>query len=290
MTTGSRVLGEEAVSQVFAQIRSLYPSLTKAERKVADVVLGDDKTFVYGSISDLADKAGVGETSVLRFCRDVGYRGFQEFKLVLVQESARTEVRGSEGGREAPLSLNLEVAQRNTRLIEETSALIDEEALERSVQHLRSAGQIVFFGVGSSGLTAEDARQRFLRVGLPVEAVGDSHLALVRVSLLGKGDVAVIISVTGSTVDTVEVAKIAKKNGAIVVCVTNQANSPLTKLADVVLLGAIRWDPTGGSSLATKIVQLHVLELLFEATLRSMGEEGRELLRKTAETASRKLY
>jgi DNA-binding MurR/RpiR family transcriptional regulator len=273
-----------------AVIRSLYPSLTKAERKVADVVLEGNQQTVYGSITDLAERAGVGETSVLRFCRHVGYRGFQDFKLALARELTASAAEAPGQGSREQASLYERVTRRNTKLLEETASLLSEESLDQATRLLIDAKGLIFFGVGSSGMTAESARHRFLRVGMPVEAVSEGHLAAVKASLLGTGDVAVVITVSGSTIDAVDVARIAKEGGATVVCITSHARSPVTRFADLVLLGASREGPDEGSSLHSKIVQLHVLDLLFESVLESLGDRGRELLRKTAESVSTKLY
>lgn len=275
---------------LLAHIRSLYPSLTRAERRVADRVLQDAREIIYGSVTDLAERAEVGETSVLRFCRHIGHSGFQEFKLALAQELVRPEVNDSEKDGEQATSLYDQLTGRNIRLIEETAAFLEEEELNRSVEMLLQAKRIIFFGVGSSGLTAEDARYRFLRVGLVAEAIPDSHLATVRASLLGADDLLVAVSVSGSTVDTVDVTRLAKENGAMVICITNHARSPITRLADVLLLGSSREGPTEGSALSSKMVQLHILDLLFAAVLLELDDRGRELLQITAESVSKKLY
>lgn len=275
---------------LIAGVRSFYPSLTRAERQVADSVLQDAQDIIYGSVTDLAERAGVGETSVLRFCRHIGYSGFQEFKLALAQELARPEIENTDNDGNHATSLYDQLTHRNIRLIEETAAFLEEEELNRGVQMLLRAKRVAFFGVGSSGLTAEDARYRFLRVGLVVEAIPDSHLATVRAALLDADDVLVVISVSGSTIDTVDVTRLAKENGAKVVCITNHTKSPITRFADVLLLGSSREGPTEGSALSSKMIQLHILDLLFEAVLLELGDRGRELLQRTAESVSAKLY
>lgn len=275
---------------LIAGVRSFYPSLTRAERQVADTVLKDAQQIIYGSVTDLAERAEVGETSVLRFCRHIGYSGFQEFKLALAQELARPETEEQKKDGDLSASLYDQLTRRNIQLIEETAAFLEEEELNRSVRMLLQAKRITFFGVGSSGLTAEDARYRFLRVGLIAEAMPDSHLATVRAALLGPDDVLVVISVSGSTIDTVDVTRLAKENGAKIICITNHTKSPITRFADTLLLGSSREGPTEGSALSSKMIQLHILDLLFAAVLLDLGDRGRALLQRTAESVSTKLY
>lgn len=285
-----RLEGNERPGNKLAVIRSLHPSLTKAERKVADVVLEGDERILYGSITDLAERAGVGETSVLRFCRHVGYRGFQEFKLALAGELTASGREDERSETDAPATLYERTTRRNVRLIEETSSLLDGQVLDRVARLFREARRLVFFGVGSSGATAESAAHRYLRAGLPAEAVSEGHLGVVKASLLGEEDVMVVVTVSGSTRDAVDVARTAGEMGAEVVCLTSFARSPVTRFAGTVLLCASREGPDEGSSLHAKIAQLHVLDLVFEAALAEMGERGRENLRRTAEAVSDKLY
>lgn len=270
---------------ILAYLRSLYTSLTKAEKKVADIVLKEEKNIIYDSLTDLAEKCEVGETSVLRFCRQIGYKGFQDFKLALAQE-----LENSTNYESNPDKTSEKIKQRNIKTLEETTSLIDDDLIQNVVNEFKNAKRIVFFGVGSSGSTAEFANFRFIRTGLPVEVVTDSHLGLIKASLLSENDLAVVISVSGSTVDIVDIAKRAKESHAKVICITSHIKSPVTKYADYVLLSASRETPTEGSAFSSVISQLHILDVLFVELLNSLGDQGLETIRKTAEATSNKLY
>ncbi|WP_229745648.1 MurR/RpiR family transcriptional regulator [Pullulanibacillus pueri] len=275
---------ENHSGNIIALIRSIYPSLTKAEKKVADVVLVEEKNIIYNSLTDLAEKSNVGDTSVLRFCRHIGYKGFQEFKLALAQElETPSEVDSSD-------RVPLQIMKKNIQTLEETTSLMNENVLNEVVELFLSASKIVFFGVGSSGLTAEFANFRFARTGLPVEVITDSHLGMIRATLLTENDLAVIISVSGSTVDIVEIAKRANESSAKVICMTSHIKSPATRYADIVLLSASRETPTEGSAFSSAISQLHVLDVLFIELLNKLGDKGIEMIRLTAKATSRKLY
>jgi DNA-binding MurR/RpiR family transcriptional regulator len=278
------MMNEKPQRNIIAYLRSLYFSLTKAEKKVADVVLKEEKNIIYDTLTDLAEKSGVGETSVLRFCRHIGYKGFQEFKLALAQELENyTNVSNSD-------KVSQQIKQKNIQVIEETTSLITDELMQKVVEEFQQAKKIVFFGVGSSGVTAQFANFRFVRTGLPVEVVTDSHLGLVKASLLTDDDLAVVISVSGSTVDIVDIAKRAKESNTKVICITSHIKSPATKYADIVLLSATREKPTEGSAFSSVISQLHILDVLFMELLNKLGDRGLETIRKTAEATSNKLY
>jgi len=276
---------EKPQGNIIAYLRSLYSSLTKAEKKVADIVLKEEKNIIYDSLTDLAEKSGVGETSVLRFCRQIGYKGFQDFKLALAQELENTTTYESNSDK-----ISEQIKQKNIQTLEETTSLINDELIQNVVEEFQLAKKVVFFGVGSSGATAEFANFRFIKTGLPVEVVTDSHLGLIKASLLTENDLAVVISVSGSTVDIVDIAKRANESKAKVICITSHIKSPVTKYADIVLLSASRETPTEGSAFSSVISQLHILDVLFMELLNKLGDQGLETIRRTAKATSEKLY
>ncbi len=277
---------QQTTTNLFSHIRSVYPSLTKTEKKVADIVLDEPAVVMYASITDLAEKAAIGESSVLRFCRSVGYKGFQDFKIALAQ-SVTTELENTSPSMDSRIE---ELTEKNKRLLQDTAGLLSETEIDRSAKLLLNSKRILFFGVGSSGTTAQNAHFRFLRLGLPVEVVTDAHLGSVKASLLSSEDVIVVFSVSGSTVDSVDVAQIAHEKGTKVIVTTSHVKSPATKYADVVLLSASREKPTEGSAFSSIIAQLHIMEILFDSIFSMMGKRAQESMELTAKASSRKLY
>ncbi|MDR7314601.1 MurR/RpiR family transcriptional regulator [Brevibacillus nitrificans] len=262
------------------QIQSLLPSFTKSEQKVAHIVLNQTESVIYSSVIDLAEKAEVGETTVLRFCRKIGFRGYQEFKLALAQELVNPvkNLHGEVGEDDSLGILTQKVTATNRQAIEDTSTLFDLEQLERCIELLGNAGTIHFYGVGTSAVTAQDAKYTCLRIGLRVDAFTESHLQAMAAATLGPGDVAVGLSVSGSTKDTIDSLKVAKEAGATVICITHYRRSPITNVADITLLTAAQEGPLQGGSLAAKMAQLHVLDVI--ATALTMRNKEKALMYK----------
>lgn len=260
------ILGTATIlkTNTLLQIQSLTPSFTKSEQKVASIVLQQTDSVIYYSVIDLAEKAGVGETTVLRFCRKIGFRGYQEFKLALAQElvTPAKNLHGEVGEHDTPDIIAQKVTATNHQAISDTSALLDGEQIERCVELLQKAGTIHFYGVGTSAVTAQDAKYAFMRIGLRVDAMSESHLQAMAAATLGPGDVAIGLSVSGSTKDTIDSLKVAKQAGATTICMTHYRRSPITNVADMTLLTAAQEGPLQGGSLAAKIAQLHVLDVI----------------------------
>lgn len=274
------------------QIQSLLPSFTKSEQKVAHIVLAHTESVIYSSVIDLAEKAGVGETTVLRFCRKIGFRGYQEFKLALAQELVNPvkNLHGEVDEEDSLSTITQKVTSANRQAIEDTHALFDPEKLENCVELLRTANMIHFYGVGTSSVTALDAKYTCLRLGLKVDAFTESHLQAMAAATLGPGDVAIGLSVSGSTKDTIDSLKVAKQSGATVICMTHYRRSPITNVADITLLTTAQEGPLQGGSLAAKIAQLHVLDVICTALTMRIKEKALMYKERTAKAVLERKY
>ena len=217
-------------NSILAYINSIYNSLTKSEQKVADSVLEDPNKAIYSSITDFAEVSGVGDTTVLRFCRKLGYRSYQAFKLTLAQQLSNNNndpasilnVEINDG--DTLEEITQKVYNINTLALKETLSLLDMKEVEKAIDLMLSARKIYFYGLDVSSITAQDAVYKFIRVGLEVGTYIESHIQVMQASLLTKEDVVVGISYSGSTKDLLDVLMTAKKAGAKVISITHHAS------------------------------------------------------------------
>lgn len=279
-------------SNTLLMISSIYSSLSKAEKKVADVVRNNPEETVLATVTDLSEMAGVGETSVIRFSRKLGFRGFHEFKLSVAQDLVDRPQSVSNVDIEAEddiMTIAHKVTIKHEILLKNTLDLINVDHLQAAVDKLLAANKIYVYGVGSSGITALDLHYRLMRIGMNVEAHRDAHIIAMSAALVKKGDLVFGISTSGSTRDLVDPVREAKKNGADVICLTSHLRSPIAAYADTVLLMPSREMPIDGGALSTKYTQVHLLNIL--TTLLSMKKESaKESLEKTAISVADKLY
>lgn len=250
------------------RVRSVYNQFTKAEKKVADYILQNPKEVLFMSITDLAEACFVGDTSVFRFCKTMDLKGYQEFKMML-----SLSLRDGKGGTKEfagdislddPFQeLSRKVLNTNVQALTETFSLLDEKAFGKAIEYLHQGKRIYFFGVGASLLTALKAMNKFLRIEPKVHCIQDSHMQVMAASMMTAEDVAVIISYSGATKDTIHVAQAAKKAGAKIVCITRFVKSPLTSYSDVTLLSGANEGPLQGGSTSAEISQLFLIDLLY---------------------------
>ena len=272
---------------VLNTISSLYHSLTKSEKKIADTILRSPDLVSQCPLSEIAKHLEVGEATLVRFCRTIGFKGFSDFKLELSIELAtkdnndetvlETEIMPSDDS--LTIAQKLQAAVSN--VMEETVNLLDLKQLEQVVKAIKKARRIFLFGVGSSGVTAEDAKNKLMRIGFQVDATGNNHFMYMQAALLKPNDVAIGLSHSGYSQETAHTLKIAKQNGATTVAITHSLRSPVTESADYVLVNGNKQGKLQGDSIGTKIAQLFVLDLIYALLVQGEQERAVETKQKT---------
>ncbi|MDF2630186.1 MAG: RpiR4 [Symbiobacteriaceae bacterium] len=262
---------------VQAKIRSRLPNCSRGERRVAEYILESPSQVIYQSVTEVGVATETSEATVIRFCQSLGYRGYHEFKVALAQDLVVPTPAQSEDIRtDDPLpAIASKLLTHNIQVLQDTMRVLDMEQLERAVDAVTRARKVEFYGVGASGVTAADARYKFLRIGTLCDAPPDPNIQAMSAAMLTPQDVAVGISWSGSNKDTLHVLNNARQAGARVIAVTNFVKSPVTEVADVVLLTASRETPAQSGSLASKIAQIFVLDLLFTGVVMRNQEKAR---------------
>ena len=282
-----------ASSGGLARIRSAYSSLTPTEKRVADYCLQRPEEIIYLSVTQLGERCGVGESTIIRFSQAAGFSGYQDLKLNMALELAARINSPASATLEAEDSMEAlieKVAAMNMSAIRDTSQLINPDSLDKAVEEILKAKRLFFFGVGTSGITALDAQSKFLRIGFLAYALADSHLQIMSAAHVGPGDVCIGFSHSGSTKDTVDTMRLAKENGACTIAITDAVKAPIIEASHLVLLTGSTEDPLQGGSLRSKIAQVHVLDLLYTGVALRLGSEAVELRKKTALSVVEKLY
>jgi DNA-binding MurR/RpiR family transcriptional regulator len=281
-----------AESSPLVKIRSLLPGLARAEQRVAKVVLENSGTVAHLSITEVAEQAGTSETTVTRFCKAIGVGGYPELRIALAADTARSQARANHdmGGDIGPgddlAQVVGKVAFADARAVEETAEQLDVEALGKVVEAIAGARRVDVYGFGASAFVAFDMQQKLHRIGLTCFAWNDTHIALTSAAVLTSADVAVGISHTGSTSETVEALRVARETGATTVALTNFPRSPITEVADHVLTTAARETTFRSGAMASRIAQLTVIDCLFIGVAQHHVDTAKTALEATYEAVS----
>ena len=221
---------------VFERIRQTRDALPSAERRVADLALNHPRSIINDPIVDIARKADVGPSTVIRFCRSLGWPRLSDLKLKLA-----TGLTGTIPVRHSQVRLGDTATDFGAKVLDNTISAIlhlrehlDFEHVERAIDLLSGARRIEFYGLGNSNIIAQDAHYKFFRFGIPTIACGDPYMQAASAALLGKGDVIVAVSRLGRAPELLRVLDVAMQAGAQVIAITSR-NTPLAKRATVAL-------------------------------------------------------
>jgi DNA-binding MurR/RpiR family transcriptional regulator len=246
------------------RVRSIYDTLPRSERKVADYVLNYAEDVIHASVTNLAQVLEVSESTVVRFCQRLGYQGYPEFKILLARDlgapfrvtydtldprdDVATVVRGT--------------FQILTQALNDTLAALDPCRVDQVVDLLLKAHHVFLFGCGGSGGSAQIAYQKMLRLGLPCFVCIDPHTQTLLAGMATGRDVVIGISYSGNNEDVVRAMRVAGDRCAHTVALTNYPASPAAKMADLVLLTGAAETPLVSESGPSRVVQLAVIDVL----------------------------
>jgi RpiR family carbohydrate utilization transcriptional regulator len=280
-------------ASVLVRLRTLTPNLRDSERKIADYVLAHAEEVIYLSITELADRTDTSEATVIRFAQRLGYAGYAALKIALMidRRDEAAPLPSDIGGETDIASIKRTIFRVNVESLNDTAQLLDDSALAQAVEALVGAGRIETYGIGGSAVVAHDAYFMLMQLGLPIVAITDPHLQMASAVQLKKGDVALAISLSGSTRDTIEALQTARNAGATCICMTRYARSPITRVAHIILLAAARPATVGGHNLLGRVAQLAVIDVLAAAVTLARGEASIAILEqgRRAISASKKL-
>lgn len=271
-----------------ARIRGAYTTLSKKEKRIADYILKQPERIIHHTINQVADDLDVAESTVFRFCQRVGFKGYQALKIALATDvvAPLQNIHEDISKDDTTIEIAEKIFTSNVKTLEATRQILDMASLDQAAALLLSARRIEFFGSGGSAVIALDAYHKFIRSGLFVTANLESHMQLMSASQLTNEDVAVLISHSGASKDTLDVAKVVNGRGVPTIAITNYAKSPLSKLCDVTLYTVSQETEFRSEALASRIAELSLIDALFTVVMMRRGEEGRESLQKMREAIS----
>jgi len=263
------------------KIQKHLDSFSKSERKVAEVIIAAPQTAIHSSIAALAKLADVSEPTVNRFCRRLDTKGFPDFKLHLAQSLANGTpyVNRHVDEDDGPEAYTQKIFESSMACLDAARNSLDPAMINRAVDLLTQANRISFFGLGASSAVAHDAENKFFRFNVPVFCYDDILMQRMSCMNCSEGDVMVLISHTGRTKATVEVAKLARENEATVIGLTAK-DTPLARECSMVLSVDVPEDTDVYMPMASRLAQLVLIDVLATGFTLRRGIKFRENLKR----------
>ena len=220
-------------TKLLRQIKNTLPELRKSEKLVADFVLKDPKSVITMKTAEASSAIGISEPTLIRFCKALGFSGYQEFKINLSQQLAADdyfvmyEIEEDDSIHE----LCEKVFDTTISEILNVRSQINQNILEESIETLANANRVEFYAFGGSAPVAMDAQHKFFRLKIPSSFITDPHIQFMSANSLNENDVVVAISQSGTTSALVNSVKILRKAGVKVIGIM-PGNTPLANICN----------------------------------------------------------
>jgi len=269
------------------RIQKSYSSLRRSEKKIADYLQKNCLQRLDVSITELAQLLELSEATISRFCRTLGYRGFQDLKLSLA-----TDLSMAEGFQNIPVDIletdlpavvGKKLSDTLSNAIVETQRNLDMDSVDIAVEEIAKAKRVELYGVGGAYAVASEANHLFLKAGINCVSYRDGYMQTATASMLGEGCVAIGVSHTGLSMDVVNALKIASENGAVTICITSNLESPVAKVSKICLCTPPRNRdiPLYGDFMEARVSQLYIIDLLYLGVIFKLGEISKASLKKS---------
>lgn len=264
------------------RIEENYSSLNNSEKKVARYVLENPRDIVHFTITELADQSDVSDASVFRFCQKIGYNGYQELKINLASmyvkpiENIHEEVKETDD----TYMIMHKVFNSNIYSMKKTIKLNKPQDLEKSANIIANSSQVMFFGMGGSGVIAGDAYHKFVRTGLKCCLHTDSHWQAMIAATASSNDVIIAFSNSGSNKELFESLKIGKKNGVKIISITGNIKSPIARISDITLVSYGKESMFRSEAMESRLTALALIDCIYVKVALERKEETLENLEK----------
>jgi RpiR family carbohydrate utilization transcriptional regulator len=255
------------LSGILDRIAALRPNLPPTAGRIADFITANAADVVHMSVTEVAERSGSSEGSVISLCQQLGARGFQQVKIAIARDLVQPVqfIHEDLEPNDDLATVVEKIFRSDLQALHDTQKALDLSQLARAVAAIRKASRVEVFGIGSAATIAEDANYRLLRIGINSRATVDSHVQAITAAL-SSPDVAVLtISHSGSTIETLTATRLAKEAGATTIVVTNFGKSPILSHADIVLNTLARETQFRTEAMTSRIAQLAIIDALIAA-------------------------
>ena len=248
-----------------AAISDALPKLKGSAQKAAQYIVNSPRETINLTITELGGRAGVSEASIVRFAQSLGYSGFHALKIGLAEDlvSPMLLVHEDLTPDDDLASAVQKAMSAGMRSLEDTIRILEVPVVESTVQALCTAQHIEIFASGNSIPLAMDLNFRLTKIGLHSRFSIDPTVQEMYASLTCPEDVAVGISHTGSSKDTVYALELAKQRGARTIGITNHSDSPLTRHGDYCLFTSTRVSHFREEEMASNLATLALIEAIY---------------------------
>ncbi|CEN97087.1 RpiR family transcriptional regulator [[Clostridium] sordellii] len=264
---------------VIENLESPNFKVTKSDKILIEYIKNNIKDVFYKPISQIAKESNIGEATITRFSKKMGFNGLQDFKVTLAQEISslsknKNIINSNIENNEPVVDTAKKLLISNINTLESTVDIINGQDIHKSSQLIINAKRIYFVGIGYSGIIAQDSNYKFMRIGLNCVSFDSSHTMIMMASIMEKGDLLIAISHSGETDEIIKTVKLAKENEVDVISITKKKESSLKDISDIHLEYISEETLLETGSISSKLAQIFLIDLIYTQVVKETSSEA----------------
>lgn len=264
---------------VIENLESPNFKVTKSDKILIEYIKNNIKDVFYKPISQIAKESNIGEATITRFSKKMGFNGLQDFKVTLAQEISslsknKNIINSNIENNEPVVDTAKKLLISNINTLESTVDIINGQDIHKSSQLIINAKRIYFIGIGYSGIIAQDSNYKFMRIGLNCVSFDSSHTMIMMASIMEKGDLLIAISHSGETDEIIKTVKLAKENEVDVISITKKKESSLKDISDIHLEYISEETLLETGSISSKLAQIFLIDLIYTQVVKEISSEA----------------
>lgn len=253
--------------------------VTKSDKILIEYIKNNIEDVFYKPISQIAKESNIGEATITRFSKKMGFNGLQDFKVTLAQEISslsknKNIINSNIENNEPVVDTAKKLLISNINILESTVDIINGQDIHKSSQLIINAKRIYFVGIGYSGIIAQDSNYKFMRIGLNCVSFDSSHTMIMMASIMEKGDLLIAISHSGETDEIIKTVKLAKENEVDVISITKKKESSLKDISDIHLEYISEETLLETGSISSKLAQIFLIDLIYTQVVKEISSEA----------------
>ena len=265
------------MNRTVLDIKTHYDSFSKAEKKIADFLIVNPNDILPLYITELAKRCDASEATIVRFCKRLGFEGYQQLKIAIAKDSGSHPVSEDITQNDSAKSIFDKVCADIYCSLEKTKKAIDGDSLERCCQAILKADNVLVCGLGNSASVAMDASHKMFRLGLNAHPYTDNHIQAIAAAHTNEKSVLIGISHSGQSKDILQAMHTAKQNGATTIAITNLGKSHMDKVSDVVLHTVSDETNYRILGLSSRIAQLAIIDTIYSCLVCRMENSNEKI-------------
>lgn len=252
---------------VISKIISMQQSLTVSENEIAQYVINHPDTVVTSTITSIARNTNTSEASINRFCKKIGFKGFNSFKVALAQDTFYSNMQRSETqGRDSFIT---SISKDYNNMLVNTTAMLDDEQVFQAANAIRRANRIYIFSSAATALIAHELEFKLGMAGIYAKAVTDSDTIYIHANNVAADDLVIAIAPTLFMRDFYRAVALCKENGAALISITSYDSPKLSNLIDYKFIISDKITTRYSVSISNSLMFLYTADVLYCALLES---------------------